>query len=285
MLFKQLLRDKYSKLPPGQKKTAEYLSENLEQSIFYTAAKIAKEVGVSETTVIRLSYSLDFDSFSDMQKCMQQQFFKNGHINDSLSDKDNDIDSGQVNPFTNIIDKDISILEQMLSHIKMTDLWNTVDSLIQADQVIIAGYRLSYAAAYWFYLKLSMLRKNVTLLPSTFNTFEEIPLSNLNGNSVVFIISFPRYAREALSIAEYVQEREAQLITATDRLLSPVGQLSDIVFTVDLNISSNNLYSISSIISLLNIITSGIEMKEPESTSQRIQKLHDISSKFKSYIE
>jgi DNA-binding MurR/RpiR family transcriptional regulator len=73
--FENLVKQKFNGLSAGQKKVAEYLIQNLEEAAFSTAFQIGRKVGVSETTVIRLSYALGFNGFSEMQ-----EGFKNNYL-------------------------------------------------------------------------------------------------------------------------------------------------------------------------------------------------------------
>ncbi len=76
MTLDQLIYDKLAALSPGQKKVAEYILENKESFSYATLAKLSKEIAVSETTIIRLSYSLGFDSFSAMQQKLREDILK-----------------------------------------------------------------------------------------------------------------------------------------------------------------------------------------------------------------
>ncbi|MFR7320890.1 MAG: MurR/RpiR family transcriptional regulator [Blautia massiliensis (ex Durand et al. 2017)] len=71
MKIEQLIREKVSFLSAGQKKVAEYILQHLDSFSYSTLAKLSKEISVSETTIIRLAYSLGFESFSEMQRTVQ----------------------------------------------------------------------------------------------------------------------------------------------------------------------------------------------------------------------
>ena len=71
MKVEQLIREKISSLSAGQKKVAEYILQHLDSFSYSTLAKLSKEISVSETTIIRLAYSLGFESFSEMQRTVQ----------------------------------------------------------------------------------------------------------------------------------------------------------------------------------------------------------------------
>jgi DNA-binding MurR/RpiR family transcriptional regulator len=276
--FENLIKEKFSSLSAGQKKVAEYLIEQLEEAAFSTAGQIGRRVDVSETTVIRLSYALGFNGFSEMQEKIQQQIRKSHNL-PYVENSFNQVDD-ELSHFSKVLEKDIHIMRQTLHHLNVEELWQVVDTLIKADKILVVGYRLSYAAAYWFSFMLGTLRENVELCPPIGDVYEK--LCNLTDQSVVFIISFPRYAREAVHIAECAKKQGTTLLSVTDRMLSPVGRISDITLTTEENVESG---SITPVISLLDFIIMGINLKDQERIQLRQQKLEQMYSSHDVFIE
>ena len=66
------IQERYDELSKAQKKVADYIAEHLEFAAMKTTVKISQAAGVSETTVIRLAYSLGYDSFSAFQNQIQE---------------------------------------------------------------------------------------------------------------------------------------------------------------------------------------------------------------------
>ncbi|USG67108.1 MurR/RpiR family transcriptional regulator [Brevibacillus ruminantium] len=272
MSFEQLVKDSFSQLSSGQKKVAEYLLENIEKVAFYTAVQIGREADVSETTVIRFAYALGFRGFSEMQAAIQRYVLESN----SSRFADPSPETGEeANIFTRAIERDIMILRQTLHQLNQQDVWKAVDWLLEADQVLIVGYRASYAAAHWFSFMLSMVRKNVLIVPFSGETEERIV--SLTDKSVVVVISFPRYTKETIRVAETCKRAGAKIISATDRLLSPVSRISDITFTTEINIESGH-YSIASVINLLYLLLAGIEARHNMHTQTRMKQLEQLYS-------
>ncbi|QQE75495.1 MurR/RpiR family transcriptional regulator [Brevibacillus composti] len=279
MSFEQLVKESFSQLSSGQKKVAEYLLENIEKVAFYTAVQIGREAEVSETTVIRLAYALGFRGFSEMQAAIQQYVLESNSSRFSESSPETGEES---NIFTRVIERDIRILRQTLHQLNQQDVYKAVDWLMEADQVLIVGYRASYAAAHWFSFMLSMVRKNVLVVPFSGETEERIV--SLTDKSVVLVISFPRYTKETIRVAETCKRVGARIISATDRLLSPVSRISDITFTAEINIESGH-YSIASVISLLYLLLAGIEERHNPDTQTRMQQLEQLYSQWNIFEE
>ncbi|EKN66407.1 transcriptional regulator [Neobacillus bataviensis LMG 21833] len=280
--FERLIKEKYDTLSPGQKKVAEYLIQKLDESAFNTAAMIGRKVDVSETTVIRLSYALGFNGFSEMQHVIQQQILTNS-LHPFGADSENvHQDEEHSSPFSEILEKEILSQRQAFRQLNEKELWKVVEVLMKAEQIFILGMGASYAPAYWFSFQLHTLRERVTLCPTTGDIYER--LVDLNENSVLFVISFPRYSKDALHIAESAKKQGVPLICVTDRLLSPVGRIADYTLTTEEN-SESMAHSITPAISLLDYIIAGITVKDRERIQARQQKLEALYTNYGVYVE
>ncbi|MCM3117818.1 MurR/RpiR family transcriptional regulator [Neobacillus sp. MER 74] len=280
--FETIIKEKYDTLSPGQKKVAKYLIEKLDESAFSTAMMIGRKVEVSETTVIRLSYALGFNGFSEMQNYIQQQI-----VNKSLHPFSSDPqverkEEEHTSLFTEILEKEILSQRQTNHQLNETELWKVVNELINADRIFILGMGASYAPAHWFSFQLHSLRDQVTLCPSTGEIYER--LGDLSERSVLFIISFPRYSKETLHIAECAKKQGIPLICVTDRLLSPIGRIADLTLTTEED-SESAAYSITPAILLLDFIIAGMKMKDSHQIQARQQKLEELYSNYHVFIE
>ncbi|MEW9668321.1 MurR/RpiR family transcriptional regulator [Ammoniphilus sp. 3BR4] len=279
--FENLIKERFDRLSAGQKKVADYMLQNLEEAAFSRAFQIGKKVEVSETTVIRLSYALGFDGFTEMQDKIQRQLLLSHQAASNKREQIQDRKS-ELSPFAKVIENEVHILREILHQTNEQQLWNVVDAIIKGDQIFIAGFRTSYAAAYWFSYTLSMLRENVILCPPSVDWHER--LNDLTKDSVVLVISFPRYAKETVHIAESAKKQGITLISVTDRALSPVGRISDMTLTTEENVESGS-NSIAPVISLLDLVITGINRKDKERIQSRQRRLEEMYSTYEVFME
>lgn len=280
--FQQLIKEKYQDLSPGQKKVAEFLVTSLEQSALYTISQIAREVGVSETTVIRLAYALGLNSFSEMQKMIREEMLSHKH-HASLSLSTSEEEEGKVtNIFTHAIQHEKKILDCLIDQLREEDIWKTVELLIKADRIFVGGFRESYTAAYWLSYKLNQLRDHVFVSSAT--GYHPETLADFTENSVVLLISLPRYSKEALVLAEQAKEQNATLIAMTDRPLSPIGQLATISLTTGEN---HEIFSdhILALLSISELIVKGMHEKDSKNMRARREKLEQLYNQTGIFIE
>ena len=67
-----VIQENMSTFSKGQKTIANYLLHNYDKAAYLTAARLGKEVGVSESTVVRFAVELGYEGYPEMQKNLQE---------------------------------------------------------------------------------------------------------------------------------------------------------------------------------------------------------------------
>ncbi|MCA0990595.1 MurR/RpiR family transcriptional regulator [Pseudalkalibacillus hwajinpoensis] len=277
----QMIKQHYPSLSTGQKKVAEWLTQNHEEGALLTAFQMGRKVGVSETTVIRFSYALGFKGYSEMQESVRTHWL--GKARTKQIGNSSDVQEVTEHTlFNDIVKEETAVLQQLLTQIDKDEIWKVIDRLIKAKSVYIAGFGSSYGAAYWLHYNLKQLREGISL--SNSSGFSPEDLCDLTQDSVVFLFSFPRYRREAVDLATWSQQQQIPVISITNRQLSPIGSLSTLTLTTEEKMESGH-HSISSVISLLEMILKGIHFKDRDRISLRQQKLEQLYSKQSWFVE
>ncbi|MED4062890.1 MurR/RpiR family transcriptional regulator [Priestia megaterium] len=264
--FQELIKHKFPDLSRGQKKVAEFLVNFMEKGSLYTAGKIGKEAGVSETTVIRLAYALGLNGFSDLQELMRKEWLSSAESKEAAS-----------RPAAYSAVEEKKIFDEWLSPVDEKDLSQAVDALIKSDQVYIAGFRESHTAAYWLYYKMNQLRNHVLLSFPTGFLLET--LCNLTSASTVVVFSLPRYTKEALEVAQQAKNQGAKVIAITDRRLSPVGQIADITLL------AGTTEHILSLLALSQIVISSMQKRDDKTAGKRQEHLEKLYAEQGIFLE
>lgn len=272
----ELIKKQFDHLSDGQKKVAKFVLENPEDVVFSTASQIGFKISVSESTVIRFAYTLGLNGFIHLQQLIREQFIKKNSTVHRFRSSTESIEKDNL--FNKVLAKDVEIINNLVRVNKEEVLWETVDSIIQANRIVVIGHRTSYGPAYWFSFVLNLMLGNVYFYPSTRDPIEEI--MHLSKESVVVAISFPRYAVETPQFTKRAKEKGAKIIGITDQHLSPVGRLSDITLTTEANTMSG-VSGISPVSSLLNLIIAGISSKQTDSITKKLTMLEREYDKYK----
>lgn len=66
----RLIDESSSEFSKGQRQIAAYVVEHYDKAAYMTAAKLGKEVGVSESTVVRFVMELGFEGYPEFRKAL-----------------------------------------------------------------------------------------------------------------------------------------------------------------------------------------------------------------------
>lgn len=213
------IRNQYAKLSKAQKKVADYILQNMEQAAMKTTVRIGGEAGVSETTVIRLAYTLGYDSFSAFQKQLREDVLERSK-SCNLEEK------GDQNPYQKMLSRQAALLLEMRDRrVDFDQLQNIAMRIADADHVMVFGYYGEHTVAYQLYFMLDSLRPNVHYYRENNIGFRQI--AELNPRSVVISTIFPPYSPGTLGLMRETREKGPYMITVTDSYQSPAAQFSD----------------------------------------------------------
>jgi len=74
------IKEKYSTFSKGHKAIASYIINHYDKAAFMTAAQLGKEVGVSESTVVRFPAELGFEGYPELQKKTEGDYKKQADV-------------------------------------------------------------------------------------------------------------------------------------------------------------------------------------------------------------
>ncbi len=236
-------------MTPGQKKVAEYIADNLEKVSFQTIAQIAKESGVSETTVIRFSYAMGYPSFSDMQTDIQNEQI--GAVNSERNHEEQETD-----PYHVIIRQDIETLEGLLNRLDPAQVDAAAKLLAECRTVYSVGFRNSSVAATWFANTAQVLRPNVRALTSLNLSYS--PAIDADEDTVGVAIFYSRYSTQTVMFCEHIKSKGGKLILITDSVNNPLAGTADFVFIAPPDRLVAQFNCMPAAFTMLNILLSGI---------------------------
>lgn len=277
MNIKELITSNLLSLSTGQRKVAEYILNNLNTFSYSTLSKLSKEISVSETTIIRLSYSLGFESFSQMQTAVQKEIL-------SDAGTESEINADTDNFYQKAVHNEISKLSSWASELNEENLNNIVNILLQADKILVIGARSSSTAANWFGSILNRLIGNTEIISAFYDSRFEL-ISDSTPRTVLFCITFARYTRWTFQYAEILKKKGAHIIAITDRAISPILSIADESVLVDSNVDDMGFNSFICLYCLFDMLISKIQKERHKEISTRLRKMEDILSSFDIFYE
>lgn len=271
MSFKQQLEEKYPLLSDAQKKVAKVFFEKPEVIAFTPAFEIGKDVGVSESTVIRLSQAIGYKGYAELQKMIQQEL-QNGR---TLSQYQTIIKAGNERPFYNkLFKEDIRNIEKTMEKLDENDFEKAIQMITDAENIFVLGSFSSFAIASYLSHWLNMFFHNTSLLMEGDPQYYT-HLSKVNTNTLIISIIFPRYAKTTLQLTKRTKEQGARILSVTDSKLSPIREYSNIMLISPIN-TEMRIDSYTAALSLISCLIRSVAIKnnqEVESSLREIEKV------------
>lgn len=217
----------------------QYVEQNREHLGIEGIQEVADACGVQPSAVVRFAKHFGFSGYSEMQKlfrtAISQQIAPGRNYQARIRDV---IEVGA--PLTSIeiaqefLGGSIAGLQQLTGALEHNDLDKAVELLAGADAIWLAGMRRSFPVAAYLEYALQHTDKRVQLV-SGLAGMQEGQLRALREGEVMLGISFAPYAQETVSVVQAARARGARIIAITDSRLGPLGELADVVLTVQEN--------------------------------------------------
>lgn len=258
----------------SQKVIGDYLLAHPDRVAFLTAGKLARRLGVSESTVVRFAVALGYEGYQDMQRDVQEI------IRHKLSAVDRMKMPVGDNVLEQVIHTDIENLTLTLEEISYDGFDRAVTAITGARNIFVAGLRSAAALAHYLGFYLDLLRKNTRIIRDSDAVFEN--MTTLTEHDLVIGISFPHYTRATLEILSYAREHKARIIVITDSVLSPLAQYADVTLTARSDINSF-IDSFVAPLSIINAIIVAVSEKDREGVLRTLGELDELWGRLKVY--
>ncbi len=278
-LFEQITNNK-EKFTKQQMTFADYVLKNANEIAFLNVADAAKQSKVSGATIVRFCKTLGFKGYPDFAKQTQQLIQSdlsafNRYKLRSILGKDIGHHPEKNSIFHKLLQNEISNTVNLLENINKKSYVACLDLMVKADRFCILGSLASSPLAMYLGQNLSKLNFHTDILyDSSITSFSA--MEKLSPDSVVFLISFPRYPREALKLGKYAKKKGAKVIVITDTAISPAAAIADISFFIPLNLLSFG-ESYTSPIAFLTVLCAEYSNRLPKGTAEKLQRYDECS--------
>lgn len=259
-MLQERIKEKMNQLTKRQVQIAQFTLEQPEFLAWHTATEVGNKIGVSETTIIRFCYQLDFSGYKELQKYIQKSLVKNeSTLGAYLS---TNTLSKEAHFAQAIMTKDLERIQNFANKIDEVQFKKASELLHKARRIYVLGLRSSYAAAQWTAFTFNIMRDNVQLIQPDSQDFIKT-ISQMNTEDVFLVFSFHRYYKQTIDITNIAKKQGVQIIALTDSLLAPIQKYADILFPLEQK-EMSTIEMMPGIISFMNALVLGMTAENPE---------------------
>lgn len=257
MDFNSLVKSKFADLSESQQRIAKYILDNLEEVVFDTADQLGKKNSISETTIIRFSYALGFEGFSDMNKAMRKSIISSTEgINQNVFNAEliNGLSHSQFNDY---FETNVTHGNKAYSNINCHEFTKICQLIMTKKKVLIIGYMDSFGVASELLHLLDKFRNKVYFYRLLYE--ERNILYDMDEDSLVIAVSFTPHYKYTLEHTETAKKGGCSVVTITDNIINPYTNLSNhsLVFNLERN-SEIDLIDMSPVTSFIYLMANYI---------------------------
>ncbi len=278
--FSQVLTDHFNNLTKSEKRIANFLRKNQEESAFLSAGEIANRLDLSEATLVRFARSLGFSSYPAMRTVLQDNFRRRVTHSARLRGRLNDLrDGGDI--FERLTATEIDFLTQALDFIKREELNKAVEILHEHDRVFVFGLGPSVSLVDLLELRLRRFGREVVPLTSSGREFLEY-LTMMEENDLLFVICFFDQNPALKLVIDYANKVGATIIMLTDTLEAILGDKVDVVLSAKRG-PIGEFHSLVVPMTVINALLLSLASMEQEKTMTLLDKLDNLRDQLKAF--
>lgn len=227
--FHQLISDNYTRLTKSERRIANYLRKNQEESAFLSVGEIAHRLDLSEATMVRFARTLGFNSYPALREMIQEAFRRRVTHSARLRSRLNDLrEAGDV--FEKLVVSEMDYLTQALETVDRDELKKAVDLIQSHQRVFVFGLGPSVTLVDLLEIRLTRSAKHVIPLKSSGREMLE-PLLLMNGDDLLIAIGFYNLTPNLQMILEHANKYHTPVILVTDTLEPLVKNQVDVFLT------------------------------------------------------
>ncbi|MFA1712655.1 MurR/RpiR family transcriptional regulator [Peribacillus frigoritolerans] len=269
------LKNKISELTETQRRVADYIIKNPVDVAFLTVDQLAGIVGTSTTTIMRLTFSLNYSGYTEFQKGLQELLRNRAAPQIRLEANLKGLNESDL--WIRSAESQLNNIQSTVEMISTESLNKTVEMIVSAERIFCTSVRSGLPVAQHLTFGLNRLLGNCELIVADLSDWVDKGI-NFTSKDLVIATSFPRYARRIVEFAMAAKDNKAQIISITDSYSSPLVKYSDLVLPCN---SSSIAFHNSPIASMLvaDYLVSAIAINYPEKTKNRLDEINSILTK------
>lgn len=276
----EIITANYEKLSKSHQRVADYILQHYDRAVYMTARKIASNLGISESTVVRFATSLDYDGYPSFQEHLRNSskaiMSTRQKLTQELEPKSKD--AALIQSFK----RDMQDLKNTSEMVNYPAVKMAAAKIVSSHRVFILGKRSSGVLVDYLAYYLNFFHDNVRVFESNVLDFFE-QLIHIKKDDIVVMFSFPRYAKNTIEMAKFIKEQGAQIIAITDNVDSPIVEYSTHCLIASYSTESF-IDSLVAPMALVNALITSIAYDNLELAENKLDALEALWQEYDTYV-
>jgi DNA-binding MurR/RpiR family transcriptional regulator len=210
-------------LTKAEKKVADYVLGNMEETIYLTVTELAEKVGVGETTVLRFCRRIGYKGYQAFKMAVTKEVAKQSF--------DTSEETDEMNAMQSMVQKSttasIQALKDTSQLIDIEMLEKAVELLTNQKRIVMYGVSMSGNTAED--ARNRFLRIGIFTEVYTDAHMQAMSAATLTKNDLAIGISISGSTKDTIDALKIAKDNGAKVISLTHSKLSPITHLSDVI--------------------------------------------------------
>ena len=277
--FEALVGQRYARLSPAHRKVADYLLSDGRRAALVPAADVAKDLALSEATVVRFAQALGLAGYPQLRDRLRERFLVTATSLDRLAASAEERGGGRNGVLERVLAEDADAVLGTLAQIPRDTFAAVVEAIVSARRTYVVGFRGSAGLALVLDMGLRIfLPETRVIAVNVGDTAEE--LLSLRRGDLLIVISVLRYSGQTLEILRYAHDAKARTVAITDSPISPVARLADLVLLTR-GTSPRTMASYAAIASVASALTEAVAARRGSNAGRSLRDAESLWDRFR----
>lgn len=264
-----------AKLTPKDKIVLDYILRNRAKACFMTSSEIAQILGISPSSVVRVSSKLGFENFSHFKRALQEE------LADSRKKEKAQIPYEKIKTIESLSEDEIiavlkaNVMRNIESDQTTADYVNyrkAAKLITEADRVFIVGFRTCAGFASSFGVMLGCVRPGIYVVNGSRPLVDY--LVDLTKNDTVIGLSYERYSSDTVFALSIAKKAGSHIVALTDKYTSPLCSGAEaVILNSTENLSFYNSYT--TLVMAMEVLLGLVSKKNKSQNEERLIKMEE----------
>ncbi len=236
-----------------------------------TLDRIATEVQMSTTTIIRFCRRLGFEGYKDFQETLRIDL--KFHQPDLADKFQRTAGNSGDELLTQTVRQDLACIQQTFRDIPHPSLKEAAKRIASAERLFTLGMRESYALAHYAYTRFMTVRSDTYIMNTANGDIESV--LNLREGDVCLLFLFHRYTRQMLQLLPLIKQQGAFIIAVTSPPCDELEPYASVILPCRVDASGIKNTAIAPIC-LTDYLCNAVAVINGEKTLHHIKRTEDI---------
>jgi DNA-binding MurR/RpiR family transcriptional regulator len=276
--FNQIIADQYDHLTKSERRIADFMGQNQDDVAFLSAAEIARQLDLSEATMVRFARTLGFESYPSMRDVLQRKFRNLVSHSARLRGRLDEMrEGGDI--FEKLVASEIAFMTESIQTLDRKALNDAVELLRTHQRVFVFGLGPSISLVDLLEIRLTRSGKHVIPLRTSGRELLE-PLLLMNKDDLLIAIGFFNMTSSINVVLEQANSHKTPVILVTDTLGPLVGKRANVTLAARRGPVSS-FHSLTIPMTIINALLLALTSVDQKKIMANLDKLDQLRERLK----